>query len=73
MKWTHLSKGEEYVLLLKVWERGQSPDYLSGIVGSILYFAFVAYTFFFYKNNLYKKHQAEIRPKNKNNLRNKAG
>ena len=29
--------------------------------------------FFFYKNNLYKKHQAEIRPKNKNNLRNKAG
>ena len=27
----------------------------------------------FYKNNLYKKHQADIRPKNKNNLRNKAG
>ena len=30
-------------------------------------------TRFFYKNNLYKKYQAEIRPKNKDNLRNKAG
>ena len=28
---------------------------------------------FFYKNNLYEKHQFEIRPKNKNDLRNKAG
>ena len=25
-------------------------------------------TCFFYKNNLYNRHQAEIRPKNKNNL-----
>ena len=27
---------------------------------------------FFYKNNLYKKHQAEVRPINKNSFRNKA-
>ena len=34
--------------------------------------AFVIYGFF-YKSNLYKKHQAEIRPQTKNTLRNKAG